>query len=480
MTITLENIYLALPEIIILLTAVIALLLELFLKKPSSSIILGTALGGLIIAAIFSFMFLGSYRVPLFANMFVSDDMAQLMKLFIYATVFLSFVYSHRFIDEHDMPSGDYYVLGLFATLGMMVMVSAYSLLTLYLGLELLSLPLYAMTAIRRTDNSAAEAAMKYFVMGSIASGMLLYGMSLLYGATGQLQLTEIANSITVNWQNQSSILAFSLVFLIAGLGFKIAAAPFHMWAPDVYEGAPTSVTLFISAAPKIAAVGIIFRLLTIGLVDISSQWQQLLLVMALLSTGIGNLIAIVQTNIKRLFAYSAISHMGYALFGLLAGTEAGYAAALYYVLVYSIMSVAGFGLIVLLSRQGDVEAIDDLKGLNRRNPWLAFMMLLIMFAMAGVPPLVGFFAKMLVLKALIDIQLTWVAVIGLLFAVIGAFYYLRIVKVMYFDEAEASSNVHINNGAMTFFSINCLVLVYLGLFPSGLINACVNAFVGF
>ena len=201
---------------------------------------------------------------------------------------------------------------------------------------------------------------------------------------------------------------------------------------------------------------------------------------MALLSTGIGNLIAIVQTNIKRLFAYSAISHMGYALFGLLAGTEAGYAAALYYVLVYSIMSVAGFGLIVLLSRQGNVEAIDDLKGLNRRNPWLAFMMLLIMFSMAGVPPLVGFFAKMLVLKALIDIQLTWVAVIGLLFAVIGALYYLRIVKVMYFDEAEASSNVHINNGAMTFFSINCLVLVYLGLFPSGLINACVNAFVGF
>ncbi|MCC5791989.1 MAG: NADH-quinone oxidoreductase subunit NuoN [Legionellaceae bacterium] len=474
------NIHLALPEIMILSTAVLALLADLFLKEraPSAPFILASL--GLFLAASCSFMYLGNYRTILLHGMFVSDDMAQLMKLFIYISVYLSFVYSRKFLQTHEMASGDYYVLGLFATLGMMIMVSAYSMLSLYLGLELLSLPLYAMTAMRRTDGIAAEAAMKYFVMGSIASGMLLYGMSLLYGATGQLQLGELANTIATNWQQETSLLSFALVFIIAGLGFKLAAAPFHMWAPDIYAGAPSSVTLFIGAAPKIAALGILFRMLTIGLVDISAQWQQLVLVMALLSTGLGNILAIVQNNIKRLLAYSAISHIGYALFGVLAGNEAGYAAALYYILMYSLMSVAALGLLVLLSQRTDILYVDDLKGLNRRHPWLALMMLLVMFSMAGVPPLVGFFAKMLVLKALIDVQLTWVAVIGLLFAVVGAFYYLRVVKVMYFDEAESSERFSIGPAVLTMFSVNCLLLLYFGLFPSALINSCISAFTGF
>ena len=480
MTAILENVQLAIPEIVILFTAVVALLVELFAPKSAAKTCLVIALTGLAIATVFSFLYLGSYRTILFSGTFVSDDLAQLMKVFICIVVFFSFIYSPNYLAKNAIPSGDYYVLGLFATLGMMIMVSAYSLITLYLGLELLSLPLYAMTAIRRTDASAAEAAMKYFVMGSIASGMLLYGMSLLYGATGHLQLNEIASAIASNWQQQTSLVSFALVFIIAGLGFKLAAAPFHMWAPDVYDGAPTSVTLFISAAPKIAALGLMFRILTIGLADIASQWQQLILVMALLSTGLGNIIAIAQTNIKRLFAYSAISHAGYALFGLLAGTEQGYAAALFYILVYAIMTAGAFGLLVLLSKDANIVLIDDLKGLNRRSPWLAFLMMLVMFSMAGVPPLVGFFSKMLVLKALIDVHLTWVALLGLFFAVIGAFYYLRVVKVMYFDEAQTTESVSVGNTSMFFYSINCLVLLYLGLFPNALMNACLNAFVGF
>jgi len=478
MTGLLENIHLALPEMIVLVTACLALLGDLFMRDRYPSIAFFTACVGLALAGVVSILFLGEFKTLVFHGLFISDDLAHLMKLFIYVSVFLSFFYSRLYLKERKMPAGDYYVLGLFATLGMMALVSAHSLLTIYLGLELLSLPLYAMTAIRRTNSDASEAAMKYFVMGAIASGMLLYGISLIYGATGQLDLLGIANAITANGEQHSGLLSFALVFIVAGVGFKLAAMPFHMWAPDVYQGAPSSVTLFISAAPKIAAVGMALRLLTFGLADVASQWQQLILIMALLSTGAGNLLAIAQSNIKRLFAYSAISHMGFALFGILAATTAGYAASLYYVLVYAVMSVAAFGLIVLMSRAGfEIEQIDDLKGLNKRNPWLAFMMMIIMFSMAGVPPTVGFFIKLMVLKALVDVQMTWVAVLGLLFAVIGAFYYLRIIKVMYFDEATDPAPVHLSGITNVIFSVNCLSLLYLGIFPGVLITACINAF---
>jgi NADH-quinone oxidoreductase subunit N len=360
----------------------------------------------------------------------------------------------------------------------MMILVSAHSLLTVYLGLELMSLPLYAMTTIRRTDSDASEAAIKYFVMGAIASGMLLYGMSLIYGATGKLDLLEIASAISMNWQREHTMFTFAMVFVLAGVGFKLAAVPFHMWAPDVYQGAPSSVTLLISTAPKIAAIGMALRILTIGLVDITAQWQQIVLVLALLSTGFGNLLAVIQTKIKRLLAYSAISHIGYALFGILAASSAGYAASLYYILVYALMSAAGFGLVVLLSNQGvEIDDIEDLKGLNRRNPWIAFMMLLVMFSMAGVPPTVGFFTKLLVLKALVDAQMVWLAVVGLLFTVIGAYYYLRIVKIMYFDQPVKDTKLEISKVGGILYSINCLSLLYLGIFPGALISACINAF---
>lgn len=478
MTALLENIHVALPEVIVLVAACIALLADLFLRDRYKSIAYVISCIGLVLAAVVSFLYIGMYKVIILHGLFINDDVANLMKFFIYLTVLLSFIYSKNYIDERQMPAGDYYVLGMFATLGMMLLVSAHSLLTIFLGLELLSLPLYAMTAIRRTDSDASEAAIKYFVMGSIASAMLLYGISLIYGATGKLDLLEVANAITANWQQQSTLLVFALVFILSGIAFKLAVIPFHMWVPDVYQGAPTSVTLFISTAPKIAAVGMTFRLLTIGLVDISAQWQQILLVMTLLSTGLGNLFAVVQTSIKRLLAYSAISHMGYALFGILAATTAGYSSALYYILIYAITSAASFGLIVLMSSQGmEIDNVDDLKGLNKRSPWLAFMMLIVMFSLAGVPPTVGFFAKLLVLKALVDAQMIWVAVVGLLFTVIGAYYYLRIVKIMYFDKPIHIEPVIINKGNAVVLSFNCLSLLYLGIFPGALIVACINAF---
>lgn len=475
----LENIHVALPEMIVLITACLTLLIDLFVGRQYKSLAFITSCVGLIAAACVSFIFVGGFKITILSGMFVSDDVAHLMKLFIFITVLLSFVYSRTYIDERQMPSGDYYVLGLFSTLGMIVLVSSHSMLTIYLGLELMSLPIYAMTAIRRTDGDSTEAAMKYFVMGAIASGMLLYGISLVYGATGKLDLLEVANAIAINWQQQSTLLSFALVFILAGVGFKLAAVPFHMWAPDVYQGAPSSVTLFLSAAPKIAAVGMAFRFLTIGLIDITVQWQQMILVLALLSTAFGNLFAVIQTSIKRLLAYSAISHIGYALFGILAANANGYSAALYYILVYSLMSVGAFGLVVLMSNHGmEVDSVDDLKGLNKRNPWLAFMMLLVMFSMAGVPPTVGFFTKLLVLKALVDVHLTWVAILGLLFTVIGAYYYLRIVKIMYFDEPVQTEPIVINKSNSFIYSLNCLSLLYLGIFPGALMATCYNAFI--
>ncbi len=473
-----DTVLLALPELIILTTACLALLANLFFKRMFHSIALGCAAVGLSAAAYTSFSFLGQYAQLGFHGLFISDDLAHVMKLFIYLTVFLSFVYSKTYLDERKLPAGDYYVLGLFSLLGMQIMVSAYSFLTLYLGIELLSLPLYAMTAIWRNHSNGSEAAMKYFVIGSIASAFLLYGISLLYGATGSFYFNEIAQAIAAQSHGHEKLLSFALVFILAGIGFKLAAVPFHMWAPDVYDGAPTSVTLFLSAAPKIAALGIAVRVLTFALHDLVGIWHPMIMVMAIASIVVGNVLAIVQKNIKRLLAYSTISHMGYALLGIVAGTATGYAASLFYVLIYSLMSVGAFGLLVLMSRSGlEVELVQDLSGLNKRSPWLAFMMMIILFSMAGVPPTVGFFAKLLVLKPLIDVSLTWVAVLGLVFAVIGSYYYLYIIKVMYFDEAQDKSPIFIPRTAATLFSANALSLLYLGIVPGALMTACINAF---
>lgn len=477
MTEILNTLKYAIPEFVIFVTICLSLLAELFFKDKCKSITLIFASLGLVTAIVSSVFALGEFNRVIFTGLFVSDDLGHLMKIFIFISVLLSFLYSKLYLEERDIPSGDFYVLGLISTLGMIVLVSSHSLLTIYLGVELLSLPLYAMVAMRRFNGNASEAALKYFVIGSIASAMLLYGISLLYGATGSLDLHDIANAITMHAAQSAGLLSFAMVFIFAGIGFKLAAVPFHMWAPDVYDGAPSSVTLFLSAAPKIAAMGMLLRILTIGLGDLVSYWQQMILVMALLSALIGNGLAIVQTNIKRMFAYSTISHMGYALFGVLAATADGFSAALFYVLIYAIMSIGAFGLIVLLSRSGlEIENIDDLKGLNKNSPWLAGMMMIILFSMAGVPPTVGFFAKLLVLKSLVDVHMTWVAVTGLVFAVMGAFYYLRIVKTMYFEDPEMDIKITIPKPAAILFSVNCLSLLYFGIFPTALIAACFNA----
>ena len=478
-TALLSNMHLALPEITMLVAACIALLGDLFFPRRGPALVFVLASVGLLLVVIESTLLLGQGRTLLFSGAFVSDDMAHLMKIFIGITVFLSLFYGREYLAERDIPAGDYTVLALFATIGMMSLVSSHALLTMYLGLELLSLPLYAMTAIRRTETNGAEAAMKYFVMGAMASGILLYGMSLLFAATGALDFDGISAALKTDiLQTHHGLLVFSVVFLVAGVAFKLTAVPFHMWAPDVYDGAPSSTTLFISAAPKIAALAMMLRLFTLGWGDLVIQWQQLILVLALLSTGVGNLLAIAQTNIKRLLAYSTISHAGYALFGVLAATAEGYAAALYYILIYALMSAGAFGLIVLLSRNGaEVVNITDLRGLNKRAPWLAFLMMLILFSMAGVPPLVGFLTKLLVLKALVDAGLLWVAVLGLLFAVIGAFYYLRVIKVMYFDDAIDTARIVLPRSTQWVLSINSLSLLYFGLFPSALIATCLAAF---
>lgn len=469
----------ALPEMFVLLVAVIAILVELFFSKCCKESAYTVVQVGLLAVAAFTALQLGHVRSLAFSGLFISDDVSSLLKLFIELSTFFAFYYSRQYVEDKQIPSGEFYILGLFSVLGMMVLVSAHSLLSIYLGLELMSLPLYALIALKRDCGTASEAAMKYFVMGAIASGILLYGMSMLYGAMGSLDLGVIAANLGHAWQVQPLILSFSLVFLVVAVCFKLAVVPFHMWAPDVYQGAPSSVTILISSAPKLAAAGMMFRLFALGLPELQSQWQPLFSMVAILSVVIGNLFAVVQTNIKRLFAYSGIAHMGYMLFGLIAASPEGYSASLYYICIYGLTSVAAFGLIIIMSRFGlEVELIEDLKGLNARSPWLAFMMLIVLFSMAGVPPMVGFFTKLMVLKALVNSGFMVTALTGLLAAIVGAFNYIRIVKTMYFEEAVVPSSLAIDASVKTVFSVNALSLLFLGLFPNLLIQFCFAAFI--
>jgi len=474
----LQNIHLAAPELVILLTACLALLGDLFFRQRMPSISWGIASLGLLVAGAFCILYMDDDVAFLFNGLFVSDALACIMKLFICITVLFSLFYARRYIRDREMSFGDIHVLALFSTLGMMILVSASHLLIIYLGLELMSLPLYAMTAMRRDSGEASEAAMKYFAMGAVASGMLLYGMSFLYGATGVLSLQTLPMAVVAHGSTSNLMITFGLVFMVTGVAFKLAAVPFHMWAPDVYQGAPSNATLFISTAPKIAALAMLLRLVIFALPSLSAQWQQLLWVMSVLSVGVGNVLAIAQDNVKRLLAYSAISHMGYALFGILAGTAAGLSASLYYMLVYTLMSAAAFGFLVILSQKGrDIEWVSDLRGLSKTAPWFALMFMIVLFSMAGVPPTVGFFTKLLVLKALVSTGHAGLAVFGLVFAVIGAFYYLRLIKVMYFDAPADWSPAPVPKGTAMVFSANCLLLLYWGIIPGALIAACIRVF---
>ncbi|OQW93499.1 MAG: NADH-quinone oxidoreductase subunit N [Beggiatoa sp. IS2] len=464
------------PEIALLTMACLILVIDVYLpetmRRLTYQLTQGTLLGiALLIVATYP-----TQRVLALSDMFVSDPMGALLKLFITLIVFVVFIYSHAYLRDRNLLKGEYFVLGLFAVLGMMVMVSAHNLLMVYLGLELLSLSLYAMVAMHRDSTQASEAAMKYFVLGALASGMLLYGISILYGVTGSLDLAVIAHRI-VQGTPQHTLLVFSLVFIIVGLGFKLGAVPFHMWVPDIYQGAPTAVTLFIGSAPKLAAFALLMRLLVDGMQNLHADWQGMLIILAILSMGTGNIIAIAQTNIKRMLAYSTISHVGFLMLGVLTGTQAGYAASMFYTIVYTLMSLGGFGMILLLSRAGfEAENITDFKGLNERNSWYALLMLILMLSMAGVPPMLGFWAKWSVLSQVVHAGMVWLAVLAVLFAVIGAFYYLRIIKMMYFDKPEDTQPLVVGADMHLAISVNVLLILGLGLAPQLLMNLCFEA----
>ncbi len=466
----------ALPEIFVLSMACVVLIVDLFLTDDNRIISYLLTQLTLLGATILTVSLHDSSSQTAFSNMFISDGMGDVLKVFIYLVSAVAFLYSREYLRERKLFTGEYFVLGLFAVLGMMIMVSANTMLMIYLGLETLSLSLYAMVALNRDAEQPAEAAMKYFILGAIASGMLLYGMSMVYGVTGSLNLPAIATFIQDS-QDNNIVLVFGLTFIVIGLAFKLGAVPFHMWVPDVYHGAPTAVTLFIATAPKIAAFAMIIRLLVDGLAGLHMEWQDMLTILAILSIAVGNIVAIAQKNIKRMLAYSSIAHVGFLMLGILTGTMEGNSAAMFYVLVYTLMSLGAFGMVILLSRNGfEAEMIEDFRGLNDRSPWFAFMMLILMFSMAGVPPTVGFYAKLLVLRSVVDIGMVWLAVTAVVLSVIGAFYYLRIVKTMYFDRAENDQPLTSTFDMNAIMSINGLAILALGIYPTALMTLCTLA----
>jgi NADH-quinone oxidoreductase subunit N len=468
----------AYPELFRLVMVCVILIADLFISDERR--IVTYALTQIALAGAFAITWATLRIEPAytFSGMFVDDVMSDVLKLLAYLGVMAILVYSRAYLSLRGMFRGEFFVLTLFSTLGMMIMISANHLLTLYLGLELMTLSLYAMVALQRDSPTATEAAMKYFVLGALASGMLLYGMSMLYGSTGTLEITRLAEVI-FDGSGKEAVLIFALVFVVAGIGFKLGAVPFHMWVPDVYHGAPTAVTVFIGSAPKLAAFAFIMRLLVQGLgaEPLLVEWQQMLIVMAVLSLAIGNITAIAQTNLKRMLAYSTISHMGFLLLGILSGDLNGYGSGMFYVIVYMVMNMGAFGMIMVLSRSGfEAENLDDFRGLNQRSPWYAFVMLLLMFSMAGVPPTVGFYAKLSVLQAVINAGYVWLAVAAVMFALVGAFYYLRVVKLMYFDTPLDAEPIRPRNDVHVVMSLNGLSMLFLGIVPGPLMALCLYA----
>jgi len=471
-----NDIALIIPEITLLAVACTTLLVDAFAgrQRPAATFWFAV-IGSLVVLGELAshvpdatrFAFAGTYR---------QDVLGTVLKGFILVLVVVSFFYAREYFRKRETPHGEHYPLALFATLGMLLLVSANSLITIYLGLELLSLSLYALVALQRDSAKSSEAAMKYFVLGALASGMLLYGMSILYGVTGTLDLSELLIKVSVS-DDKRVLLVFGLVFLLVGIAFKLGVAPFHMWIPDVYEGAATPVTQFIGTAPKLAAFAMALRLLVDGLWGLAEEWRQMLIILAVLSMGIGNLLAIAQTNLKRMLAYSTIAHMGFMLLGLLSATASGYAASLFYVTIYALMSMGAFGAIILLSsRQSEADELSDLTGLARRSPWFGFIMLILMFSMAGVPPFAGFWAKWFVLKEVVQAHDVWLATVAVMFSLVGAYYYLRVIKIMYFDEPLVTTGINAGADLKLIFSVNGLAVLLLGLAPSALMSVCVGA----
>ncbi len=478
-----------LPELFLLCAICVLLLLDLFIPQSRRALT-----HFLSIASIFVTMILVLRPHELvgvagteaaFNGMFIRDGLADMLKIFILLTTAIVFVYAKPYLMPRKLFQGEYYSLVLFGLLGMMLMVSAGHMMMVYLGIELLALSSYALVALNRDSGISSEAAMKYFILGTLASGLLLFGISLIYGASGSLDLSSIHSRFPGNGSfypptgfESYQMMLVGIVFVVIGLAFKFGAVPFHMWVPDVYQGAPTAVTLFIGSAPKIAAIGVTFRLLAEALSGMQPLWQVLFVALAVLSIAIGNIVAIAQTNIKRMLAYSTISHVGFLLLGVVYGTTQGFAASIFYAITYALTATASFGMIIFLSRAGfEAEQIDDFRGLNKRNPWFAMIMLFIMASSAGVPIWVGFVAKFAVLKAAIDAGQLGLAIVAGAFAVIGAFYYLRVIKVMYFDEPLNDGVINLPDDPLFRFtlSVNGLALLLMGVFSGPLMTWCLN-----
>jgi NADH-quinone oxidoreductase subunit N len=470
------NYWAALPEIIVLASASLILLIDLFVPDDRRHISYWLTQFALLVAAGVTIVTRNPDVIHGYHGLVVDDRLADVLRVACFLSVSLMLFYSRGYLVARNLFRGDVFVLTLFALLGMQVMITGANFLTLYLGLELMSLSLYALVASPRDHPRSSEAAMKYFVLGALASGMLLYGLSMIYGATGSLDLDTVARAI---YERHGSrlLLTFGLVFIVSGLAFKLAVVPYHMWVPDVYDGAPTAVTILIGTAPKIAAFAMTLRILSGGLQGSAVDWQGMLIVLCVLSMVLGNLIAISQTNIKRMLAYSTIANMGYMLLGLLTTTGDGFAAAMFYTVSYVLTSLASFGVVLLLSRQGfESDQLDDFKGLNQRSPWWAFIMLLVMFSLAGLPPTIGFYAKFMVITEAVNEGFVWLAVIAVLTSLIGAFYYLRIVKLMYFDDPVETMPIVVRGDTWLALSANGVLLLILGVLPQQLIGLCATA----
>lgn len=456
-----------LPEIVLCGAAFGLLLADLFVDAKRRGLIHFLALLSLLVTALLFGRGLAGDPISAFGGMFVRDTLADVLKIAMCITTGLALAYARPYLTERGLMAGEFYAIVLFALLGMMVMVSAGNMVTLYLGLEMLALSSYGLVAMDRDNKVSSEAAMKYFVLGALASGLLLYGMSMIYGATGSLDLEAVHQAAAS--LGDRSLLLFGVVFVLVGVSFKFGAAPFHMWVPDVYQGAPTAITLFIGSVPKIAAFGFAYRLLESGLGATSAEWSQLVAWLALLSLVIGNLLALAQTNLKRMLAYSTISHVGFLFMALANAGPTGYSAAMFYAISYAISAAAAFGAIILMSRQGfEAESIADYKGLWQKSPFHATLILIVMASLAGLPPLLGFWAKLEAIRAAVQADLLWLAIAGVVMAVIGAFYYLRVIKVMFFDEPERDLAVVHGDATLRFvFATNAIALLVLGVFAN-------------
>jgi NADH-quinone oxidoreductase subunit N len=467
----------AAPEIVFLTLLCAVLVGDLFVTDENRAITFWLSIGTLAVTALTLVATAPVESVLLFDGSYINDSLSQILKLASVILVAMGFVYARDYLQQNKLLKGEFYVFGLFGLLGMMVMMSANSLLTMYLGLEILSLSQYALVAFDRNSKSGAESAMKYFVLGAIASGCLLYGISWVYGVTGSLQFQDIAAAIEANPDMNAMPLWFGVAFMIVGIAFKFGAVPFHMWLPDVYQGARTPVTLYIAAGPKLAALALILRILADGLGGVHETWQGMVMVVAVLSLVVGNVVAIAQSNIKRMLGYSTIAHVGFILAAVFCGTEQGYAAALFYTLTYAVMVAGAFGVVILLSRQGfEAENLGDFKGLNARSPWFALMMLFFMFGLTGVPPWVGFIAKVTAIDSVLTAGFPALAVLMVLASVVGAFYYLRVVWYMYFDVAEDRSVFQAGMETRVVLSLNGLAVLVLGVLPGWLLKLCVDA----